>query len=428
MEKLEFIGQVSFRKLVLSSAISGEEIDITNMVMEMNIYEDIFSNYITGTITISDSLDLIHNLPIVGEEKLELEYKTPTMDENIGLVKSRFFVHKVTDKTLTKENTQVYIIHFMAEEGYTDLHQRIGRAYKGQYSETVKRLFSEADALGASPEAIKKLRVDETENAFKFVVPGWSPMKCINWVASRSISRAYKTANYVFYQDVFKYNFVSIDALIDQTPYIKYISKTVNIRTLESSSSLKGVGGLPNKYNIVRDSSNDVVFDVADRMINGMYAGKLVSYDIMSKKVNIQSYDYFNEFDKSKHLNPYPMSSPKFLRNPNSYVTYYPMHYYMHDEFDTDNPGAWVLQRRVLMTAIESYKSELIVAGRTDIHVGQVIEYDFNTVRAHATSEDAVETLHTGKYLITAINHRFSSGEHEMILSITKDSIIRKLE
>lgn len=427
METLEFVGQVLFKKVVITSAITDLSIDITSMILEMNIYEDLFSNYMTGTITVSDSIDLINYVPLVGEEKLEIEYKTPTMSDGIGLIDNRFYIHKISDRMLTKENAQVYIIHFMAEEAFSDLHMRIGKAYKGQYSDIVKRLFSEEDALGAADDVIKKFRVEATSNAFKFVVPGWSPLKCINWVASRSISNKYKTANYVFYQDTLNYNFVSLDSLMDQEPYITYINKTVNTRTLENSADLKGVAGLPSKYSIVRKASDDVLFDTADRMINGMYAGKMISYDIVGKKVNIQSFDYTTEFGKTKHLNPYSVNSPKFLRNPNSFVTYYPTHYYMHDEFDTDDPAAWVLQRRSLMQQLDSYKAEIVVPGRTDIHVGQVITYEFNTVRSHSNDEEAVETLHKGNYLITAINHRFSAGEHEMLLSIAKDSIITQL-
>lgn len=422
MDKLEFVGQVSIRKILVTSLFTDTELDITNMILEMNIYEDLYTNWLTGTITVSDSIDVINNLPLIGEEKIEIEYKTPTLDDNIGLVSNSFYITKIADRKLINENAQVYIIHFMSTEAFTDLHVKIGRAYRGQFSDIARRIFTEADALGAADDVAAKLRIEETSNGFKFVAPGWSPMKCINWVASRSISRAYNSSNYLFYQDNFRYNFVSIDSLIDQEPVINYINKSVNIRTIENSVELQGLDNLPNRYNIVRSASNDLVFDVTDRMLNGMYAGKLISYDIMSKKVNIKTYDYFDDFRKTKHLNEYPLNSPKLLRNPNSYVTYYPMHYYMHDGFETDEPASWVLQRRSLMRQIDAYSSEIVVAGRSDIHVGQTITYTQNTIQHHTNDDDAIDNTHTGKYLITAICHRFSQNEHEMVLSISKDS------
>ena len=422
MEQLEFVGQVSFRKVLLTSLFTDTQIDITSMMLEMNIYEDLYTNWLTGTITVSDSIDLINNLPLVGEEKLEIEYKTPTIEDAIGLVRNTFYITKISDRKLLKEDAQVYIIHFMSVEAFTDLHVKIGRAYRGQFSDIARRIFSEADALGADENAVRNLRIDETENGFKFVAPGWSPMKCINWVASRSISRKYKSANYLFYQDNFRFNFVSLDSLIDQEPVMHYINKSVNIRTLETTVELQGSTDIPTRYNLVRSASNDLVFDVTDRMLNGMYAGKLIAYDIMSKKVNIKTFDYFDEFKKSKHLNEYPLNSPKMLRNPNSYVTYYPMHYYMHDGFETDEPAKWVLQRRSLMRQIDAYSSEIVVAGKTDVHVGQTITYTQNTVQHHVNDDDAIDYSHTGKYLITAICHRFSQNEHEMVLSISKDS------
>jgi len=422
MDQLEFVGQVAIRKIMITSLFTDTELDITNMILEMNIYEDLYTNWLTGTITVSDSIDVINNLPLIGEEKLDIEYKTPTLDDSIGLVSNTFYITKIADRKLINENAQVYIIHFMSSEAFTDLHVKIGRAYRGQFSDIAKRIFTEADALGVSEDVAVRARIEETSNGFKFVAPGWSPMKCINWVASRSISRTHNSPNYLFYQDNFRYNFVSLDSLIVQEPVISYINKSVNIRTIENSTELQGLDDLPTRYNIVRSASNDLVFDITDRMLNGMYAGKLISYDIMSKKVNIKTYDYFDDFRKTKHLNEHPLNSPKLLRNPNSYVTYYPMHYYMHDGFETDEPASWVLQRRSLMRQIDAYSSEIVAPGRSDIHVGQTITYTQNTVQHHVDSDDAVDTTHTGKYLITAICHRFSQNEHEMVLSISKDS------
>ena len=62
-----------------------ERIDISAQMIELSIYEDIFTNTIHGTIAISDSFDLIHNFPFIGEELINIKLKTPTMGDQGAL-------------------------------------------------------------------------------------------------------------------------------------------------------------------------------------------------------------------------------------------------------------------------------------------------------------------------------------------------------
>lgn len=425
MEKLDFVGQVAITKMELVSIVTGVSVDIRNLMVEMNIYEDIFSNYLSGTITISDSLDLINNIPLVGEENLVIEYHTPTIDSKLGHISNRFAVYKISDRALNADKSQMYILHFMSVEAFVDMHIKLGKSYKGNLSKIAARLFTDNDALGASDEIAKKSVFEETANAYQFVVPGWSPMKAINWIAARSVSRDFKTSNYLFYQDNFKYNFVSIDSLIVKPSTMKFVYTNINVKQLEKNQ-LPGFSA----YNIVRHAINDVVFDISDRMLHGAYASKLVVYDILSKKVYNQELDYIKDFGKTKHLNKFPFNSSKITRNPLSHIIYYPTHQGMFDEFGIDDPEMWVLQRSSLMNQIESHKTEITVPGRSDYYVGMTIDYVFNTVQHHDKKngdKDAVENYHSGKYLVSAINHRFSRNEHECILSLVKDSITSNL-
>ena len=422
-QTVNFAGQIEVTRVDLISVATGKTVDLSKIMLEMNIYEDIFSNYITGTISIIDSVDLVNYAPLVGEERLEIEYKTPGMDDANGKVNNIFYVYKVADKALVKDKAQAYVIYFMSEEGFIDQHVKDSKAYKGSLSKMALDLFSDADALGARDEVVNKFVVEETANAFQLVVPTWSPMKAINWVAARSVSRKGKAANYLFYQDSFKYNFISINSLVTQQPTMKFWDTTLNVRQLQQATSSEEIS----QYNIVRSSAVDLLFDVATRMASGMFASKMIAYDILSKTVNIQQFDYINDFDKSNHLNKFPINSKKVMRNPNSCTITYPIHSSMFDEFSSDFPETWLLQRRSLLQQITSYRGEIVVAGRTDYKVGMVVELNFHTVRNHTTKEESEERYHKGNYLVASINHRITKNEHECIMSVIKDSIITNL-
>ena len=63
---LQKAGEVRIEQLKLINA-SDEVIDLTEFVVELNIYEDIFKNYLNGNIVLTDSRNIIdkfniHNL------------------------------------------------------------------------------------------------------------------------------------------------------------------------------------------------------------------------------------------------------------------------------------------------------------------------------------------------------------------------------
>lgn len=419
-----FAGQIEEVKVELTSVVTDIIVDLSAIMLEMNIYEDLFANYITGTISVSDSVDLINYVPLVGEERLIISYKTPGIGDSYGFVENIFYVYKISDRVTIKEGAQVYVIHFMSEEAFGDQHVKVSKAYKGNIGQMAKSIFNDEDALGAREKVGNKFVIEETGNAFQFVVPTWSPMKALNWLATRSVSRKDNAANYVFYQDSFKYNFVSINSLIAKEPTLKLWDTTLNVRQLQKLNLSENIS----QYNIVRSVSNDLVLDVASRMASGMYASTMIACDILSKTVNIQEFDYIKTFKDTNHLNKYPVASPKVMRNPRSTIVVYTNHSSMFDEFSSDFPENWLLQRRSLMQQINSYQSEIVVAGRSDYYVGMVIELNMNTIRNHTSNpEDAEEKMHKGKYLVTAIANRFSKNEMESVMCIVKDSIISNL-
>ncbi len=418
----QFAGDVDLQTIELSSLVTGKSIDLFNMFIELNIYEDIFCNTISGTISINDSLDLINTIPLVGEEVLHVVYKTPGLDDDIALIDKKFFIYKLSDRILNSEKSFVYVLHFMSEEGYGDMFTKLRRSYTGQLSEIVKRIFTEDDAMGSSSD----IEIEPTANAYKFVAPNWSPLKCINWFTARSISIASNAPDYVFYQDVFKFNFKSISSLISEESFIKYYYNDIDPSTIAHDQELQQIKEI-NSYSIVESFVNDKVFDIADRMMLGFYASKLVEFDILSKKVNIKTLDYIDYFDKTKHLEEFPVNSKNFLRNPETHVVYYPTQFYLFDEFGSDDPMSWVLQRRSLLQQIESFRIDITVPGRSDIFVGKTIDFEYNTTQVHDTAEDAKEDTYSGKYLISAINHRLSRQNHQIVMTLVKDSITKDL-
>ena len=74
---IRFAGDVSIDKVRIITS-KGVYQDITAQVITVQIYEDLFSPFITGSLIIKDSLDLVNLFPFAGEEQVELDFNTIT--------------------------------------------------------------------------------------------------------------------------------------------------------------------------------------------------------------------------------------------------------------------------------------------------------------------------------------------------------------
>ena len=49
--------------------------DLTPHLVELNIYENIFNQYLSANLTLTEAFNLPYKLPICGEETVEIKYR-----------------------------------------------------------------------------------------------------------------------------------------------------------------------------------------------------------------------------------------------------------------------------------------------------------------------------------------------------------------
>ena len=91
-QQLRFAGDVSINKVQIVTP-TGFYQDITAQVLNIQFYEDIFAPFITGSIVVRESFDLINLFPFVGEEYLDLDVTTPTLKDSS--IKGRYYIYKL---------------------------------------------------------------------------------------------------------------------------------------------------------------------------------------------------------------------------------------------------------------------------------------------------------------------------------------------
>ena len=90
---IQYAGEYTLKKLQLINADGQKSIDLTGITLEINIFENIFLNAISASLMVVDTADLINNIGIYGQEFVELEIETPSLDDYA--IKQTFSVYKI---------------------------------------------------------------------------------------------------------------------------------------------------------------------------------------------------------------------------------------------------------------------------------------------------------------------------------------------
>lgn len=430
-------GQVDLQQLKLLS-ISGISVDLNDYLIELNIYEDIFSNFMHGQLMISDSNNLISKLPIIGDEILIISYGTPTLGKYF---QKYFHIYSITDqKTISDNNTQSYILHFCSVEAVLDANLSVFDPFSGNVSEVVKKIFEsylknpryvkfEENNILPDENTVSSLFISDTKNKIKFISPGWSPSKCLNWVASKAMPREGKACDFLFWESSAGFFFASIEDLIATTYRNQKFAGEyfyIPVGTLESKDVMMKMF-LAESFEVVNFTDN------LKNYTNGFYASKFIAYDPITKTYDVTNYDYPSEFSQFKNTEgnsgnpPFSLSS---LRNASSYAKLYPTNSKLFsgiNENFTDKMHEIFGNRTSKLNELNNFKINLTVNGRSDMFAGCMITFNYPDTKGHGSeTEVGSDPIFSGNYLVTAIRHKINYKNHLMIMELVKTALSNK--
>ena len=329
-------GDVEITKLKLISS-SGDDIDIKDIFISIDIYEDIFENCISGAIAIADSLALAEKMPVIGNEKIEIGIKTPSLPADKQLrLNARIF--KITDRAPLKDNTMGYVLHFTSPEKIYSSGIKISKAYKDMLlSDIAEQVYK--DYL--EPIRNKKIVVEPTAFTRSVLLPSWTPIYALNWLAKNCKAEQHQGASYVFYERRDAYIFTSLETLFKTPSLAKYFYGVKN--TVDDKDQTKSVADFFNveQYNVVQSP------DTIGNIRAGMYSGKLISNDLVKRKIDTKYFNYADSFDDFTHLNKSKLTNSTLVGDfVTSHVTLLPKQFNAFGESDEGNSLDEVIMER----------------------------------------------------------------------------------
>jgi len=426
----------------VSITVGGEIFDVQRLLLQLNLFEDLYSNVLSGSITLVDAVNLIGNAPFVGQEKLNLVFETPGFPA-AREVNLEFDIYKVSDRNTGSagdltDTTQTYTLHFVSNAYFSNKQNRIRQAYKNvRISDMVKTIGAQVGMdIAAEP----------TTGTQSFIIPGWHPFYAINWLANRARPATNpNAANYFFFETLDGFNFISLNHMVTRKPDIKYVYDVANLRLLPNTAASAAKSGndrqiipeirLMRSYQVIESGTT------LDRVDSGMYASKLITHDLVKKQFCTHDFAYQQNFKKLQHIEDFQSDdqgkrieqdakpfagSSKHGDKTEAAVRFYPKHSFMFDGVrDHDESQKWLLQRMSQIKAIEQLRLRVELPGDSNRRVGDVVIVEVPRPEFIKGSNypDNRDPNISGNYIITNIHHIIELDNHRMVMELSKESL-----
>lgn len=413
---------------------TGLPIDIKPLIIELNYFEDLFTNTITGNFVVNDSNDLLTNFSFSGNDYIVFSFDKPTLQKPIEKV---FRIYSVSKRGLTRDTNETYVINFCSEELILSEQYRVSKSYKGKkVSEIVDDICK--NYLKINSKKFGTNSIEETKNTLNLIVPNLKPFEAINWLCTYAQSAQSRTmaATYVFYEDRDGYNFKSLQSLYESPIYTTYFYEPKNLVS-DTDGRVRDIS---------KDVRNVLTYEIIDQyntvdwIANGAFANKLLTVDFLNQSHGVSVYDYSKHFPMAKHLNQFGMLTNaenrfghKLNETPDGALR-------LTSSIKAQSKNKYVLDKKVVIRDVElenfiphrmaqlsqimTTKLKLVVPGDVLLKVGSTIQFNLPNVGLDRKTGKDIDELYSGKYLITAVRHKAdNTGTFQTILEICKESM-----
>ena len=431
---------------------NGDVIDLKFIVIEMNIYESIYKNAVTGSIVITDAKNQIGRLEVQGLERIAFKLASPGITDAEDLLDASvetgepFHVYKITDRKQVNQGLLVYTLHFASREFMRNLRTKVSQAYNGRLDMAVQKILRDEKYI----DTRKRLKYEKTGNSDKIVIPNLRPFDAIQMIANKSIPANSRSAvGYFFYQTVKGFRFRSWESMVSNqgsTPRrpkqrfhympLKHKDNTIENKIEHDFKSVQSYRFINNFH------------DVAANTALGTYAHKVISYNFFDKSYTSPEYNYHRQYQDTKHTdfsnsikdnNKHPVAGgPVDYDNerniseyPESRISLQGTTQFLHNKAKGAKYGLDVEQDGVLDSQRISQRNQiihgttlkLVVKGQSYLEPGDLIEFALRPVDSDKVDVEQ-DSRYGGQYIITKIRHQIANDTYVMVMECCKDSIM----
>ncbi len=412
-------GYYSLKSAVITTH-DGVENDIQNLISVINLSESIDMDSIRGNIDVVDTIGFIENLPIRGEERLQL-----TLEDPFKTTKTfNLFVFKVDNVQIKPSNDgQTYTLHFTSYSRYKAGLRIVTTHYENAISVIVNDIYEKF-----YDRSLKEIEVEATDGIFRCIIPKYTPMQAMNFLASRAFSTQSPSCSFRFFENNEKFYFVSDEYLMKKA--FENDGERIKEFTFDNNIDGSGAEFLAQMQNFKALRNVDRVDTMGD-IYSGGYRNNVVEIDLIRKRVINNRYNYTENRNRYKSFSEIGTTREKHSDR------------FISDTFNEENERKFLLIKDYTTIGDEpsnvrgeQYLSQIAsnrlgyrhhlngtvveakAHGRLDLKAGDVVKLLINEFTSN-TSKGPNPQL-SGNYILHSINHSFNNDVYEIGLTLIK--------
>ena len=416
-------------------------VNLMNFMVELDLYEDIYSSTISGEIVVQDSLGLVAGYMLNGTEFLRVKLQKST-DSSASITKT-YRVYKISKRVMGDSNGyEVYVLNFCSEEFLLSEQYRLSKSATG------KEIYNIViDILYNYLKTKKTLNWDVTSGVYDFVLPNKKLFETINWLTTYAQTTNLTGADMLFFENGKGYVFKSLQNLYQEKEYQIYRYDPKNISN-----------DMNQKVSNALDFEILDYFDTLGAISNGTFANKVITIDPLLRKYDSSTvaFNYADYFAKSKSMNKYAvtnnyknrlggtlydtppttvaglemgtlrMASSNKEQKKNSFISQKKG----VDSVANDIHIEKYLPNRVAQLALANYmRIKITIAGDPLIVAGQTVVFNNYGTQPTTYSDGGknakreLDPFYSGKYLVSAVRHIVKNSGYITVLELCKESV-----
>ncbi len=449
------VSDVTVEKIDIESSFG--KYDLVPHLEELNIYESIFSNHLQAHITLQDAFNIPFKLPIIAEETINVVIRMTGDGGDVIINPPMLHVHDLADRFLKTNQSQRFSLNLVSAQYMSNVHSRVSKSFSGMTAdEIVHDIWANYLDDGHGD-----LYTESSMREEQCIIPNWTPHEAFNWLAKRTQPEDgfgnENAVNYLYYETMDGVHFKSLNSLADPDKLTQLVLAKEHLA--KDPAKIESLAGGFIKVDSITYMGQ---FEKIKNINEGQYSSKMITHDIVKKKIMQHDYDGFIEWFAVNHLGPFPPLSnsdtevksghitrtsfappfdPEFAvidgrrlsDLTDSAVSLYPKHDKMYAQnfgHEHDNKvEEWKLRRAAQMVTYDGIMMQVECAGLSVVRVGMTVTLNVASpeTTSHGKSDVAFDKFLSGVYMITAIRHMFNNDKgqvgYKMILELTKDGL-----
>lgn len=443
LNKAVLIPEIETRGLV--DTVS--QTDITGLIPALSFDETIENGIMVGSVQVLDTVGLLENFPIRGEERLILE-----IEDSTGNIRSYdLFVHSVSDVEISDTSDMTsYYLHFVSYQSFLAASKKIIRPFRNlTASQIASQLFDEyytpsdvsyidytvsSNIGGQFFDATRKdFTVEDTDGNLRIIIPKMSTQQAMDLLAGRSFSSASPSCSFRFFESADKFYFVSDEWFMKNSPVFDF-----TYYDIIPKDGLQFVAELNNLETL----SNITRIDTLDDLYSGGYRNRVLELDIMRRQVNLNEEGY-SYFDRREAY--FPNRDPDFFqdRHTESFMDLFQTpenakQFLIFKDFSEDSEKGQTQIRGNQMfkqivenkVAFRNHLNSITVSatgpGRLDITVGDIVNLSVPLFNATTEEIKDLNTQLSGQYLVKDLSREMEREEYKNHYTLVKMNWINR--